>query len=671
LTITVTGGHSPYYFTSNKKLFVRKDAFVAVLASTLGNNKRRARNLTLIQKVPVTSFKEGEFLLWQDVPQSIIQSLKLSEVNILRALKVYDLELQNKKVSKRDLIYTIISNSIEENWIQYLPRYSEYQSDRSISYSRLHALLNEYLTLPYSIKDIYTASKSLFCEQENWNYNYLTEKLKRIRTGESSIENELKPKKGKVRNLKFTRELKDKAEAEYEKEFSSYDDILIEVNLSARKLGLREITKSTLKSHLKLKEVQNRLRLKRNGDQWYKANIEAPIHLNKPELKDELYEADGSRIQIPYYNRELNEVDFLSVFVILDVATGNVVGYSCDQYENHEMVLMAFERLLVINGRMPRCITTDKARHYKAKRFKDFKSESKRMGVTWRETSNPSGKPYVESFFRLFGQKISKSSPGYYGLGITCMNPDSRSEKRRIAKILKMKSTLFSREELIIHVDSLIEYYRTTPRGDSLISPAELYKLQKKSGGIATSDLDLIKLTWKSKIVTVSKSEITIKRSRKFYYFQLSHENGLAYSRSKIKVYFKDNLEEVYCFDEKGNFVEQVKAFKRINPSPAISCENDKKILNKLLAERIKRKNNTINDSINRKKRIKENESKIIPIDLRKTVTNNKSEEYEVHKEFTRQLLDPKNGKRVSIRSIESTLELNIDTSRLYKKIDP
>lgn len=293
--------HIQYHFIARGKHFILRDAFTSVLTLGIADSRRRKRYHELLLNVPIHSLKEGDYILNEDIPEAILDSLKLSSENLLRALRVHELEVQNNAVVKQDMIYNILYSSIEENWINHLHKYSEYNYERAITYSRLHVLLNEYLTLPYPIKDTHSAAKSLFSENENWNYNYLTEKLKRIRSGDSSIEDELKPQKGKVNNLKFTSELKDKAETIFEIEFSNYDDILLEVNKSARKLGLKEITINTLKQYFKKKAVQNRLRLKRNGEEWYKNNIEPPIHLKKPEFRDELYEADGSRIQIPYY----------------------------------------------------------------------------------------------------------------------------------------------------------------------------------------------------------------------------------------------------------------------------------------------------------------------------------------------------------------------------------
>lgn len=370
-------------------------------------------------------------------------------------------------------------------------------------------------------------------------------------------------------------------------------------------------------------------------------------------------------------DRESNEIDFLSVFVILDISTGNIVGYSCDQYENHEMVLVAFDRAISVHGVLPRSITTDKAGYYNAKGFKDFKSYSKKLGVVWRKTSNPSGKPYVESFFRLFGQKISKSSPGYYGLGITCMNPDSRSERRRISKILKDKHKLFTKEELIVHVDSLIESYKLSKRGGEVAAPSFLYDNQKKTQGIIIGDLDRIKLIWKWKDLKVSKSEIRIKRKHKYHYFQLNYQNGLDYSGTKIRVYYSENLSQVFCFNVKGVFIEKIKAFQRVNPSPATASKEERKRLNGLISERNNRKQKLQKESAERKNRVKENESKIIPIELYGSIVTDKSKDYEAHKEFTRRMLDPEKSKVVSIRSSnENTLDLKIDRSRLYKKID-
>ena len=654
-----------HYIQSNHRLFIELDAFATVLSLTIKSKRKLNISLNRLDRLTQHRLEQGIYIEYGDIPESILNSLKLNREELISSLRIQNLNNTNSNGIRKDLIYEIIKGAIEKDWPLEWYRYSEnFPPFRSIIYARKHVLFNLLIRLPFTYKEIYEATKSLFSESERYTYNYLVTKAKRIKTGRSTIEQEIIPNKGKVNNLKFKNTLIKKAEAEFSKEHSTYEEILDEVNSSARKLGMKQISLSTLKKHFSKPSVQAELRIHKNGETWYKGNIEAPIHLIKPKYRDELFEIDGSRVQIPYYDKDLNEVDYLSVFVILDTASDMVLGYACDQFENHKMVLQAFERMITIHRCLPRNITRDRAGHYNKRVIQIFKANTKRLGVNWRATSNASAKPYVESFFHYFARKICKAVPSYVGLGITCKNPDSRKERRRINKLIRNKDKLPSRKQLILLIDEFIEKYNNTARGNSKETPAELYNRLSDRHSITVSDMDFVRLFWKSNFHKVFKSEIAIRVGGNETHFQLSESNALKYHDTKIRYYYNDDLRDVYLFSLNGEFIEHVSVFQKINPAPSTRSNAENQRLNQYLKERNKRKQNLFESHKEREKDIDKAEAKIIPIELASSISYNKSKEYQQHREFTNKIYmdESKKSRRGN--------DIKIDKSRLYKNLD-
>ncbi|MER3330129.1 MAG: hypothetical protein RIF34_11165, partial [Candidatus Kapaibacterium sp.] len=102
---------------------------------------------------------------------------------------------------------------------------------------------------------------------------------------------------------------------------------------------------------------------KRYGSGYVKHNICSHLEKQKPNYKMQVAEADGSRLQLPYRVDDESKwkVRFLTLYVILDVASNKTLGYSVDSYENKDMVLMAFFMMFMNTSRLPAFLRIDRS----------------------------------------------------------------------------------------------------------------------------------------------------------------------------------------------------------------------------------------------------------------------------------------------------------------------
>ena len=456
-------------------------------------------------------------------------------------------------------------------WKRYQQHYSShYKGPDLIKKSKLHAVYHYVIEIAakkakiksVNLVDVHRLLTDMKIGIAK-SYNNFCSCLKQMR--KQSIEDVLFHKgKGQqyVERLKLKPCLADYSEVLYVENLWSYRQITDKVNRCARHLGFDEISESTLKSYFANKERQSRLRLERNGGDWFFDNIGKKSHFTPPKYSGQLLEIDGSRYQIPFNNVEEKKIDWLNLFAILDVASTKIVGYAFGKSESSRVVLNAFRRFLNEYDFLPVQIIRDNATSYEDK-FQFFEEYSTHKGVTWIHTSHAPGKPHVERFFYSFAKAICSYNEFYIGLGITTKDIDSRYTKKQIQKRVGERRHLLSLEkDLIMQGDQLIERFNSTVF-DRATSPNHQFKrkLDKKKL-IALSEPEIQLLTGNRKRLMVRHSEITIQFQGKKYYYQFDDTMGLKYNREEVIVaYDNTKLDCIHVFDETFKYITTIEKY--------------------------------------------------------------------------------------------------------------
>ncbi|MEM9678822.1 MAG: hypothetical protein AAF901_00745, partial [Bacteroidota bacterium] len=284
-----------------------------------------------------------------------------------------------------------LARFISLNYQNYLPFYNAYANDKKKWYrlAKKHAFYVHGIQLvedkKTNVKTLWEASIG-FSEELGLpkKIKPFYHKFKLVRS--KGIFSELFHKsKGEDREelRKFDDELKSIAIAEFEKPLTKYPDVAKVVNEYCRWMGKEEISLSTIKAFFRDAKIQNQCRVIKNGREWYDDNIAVSLHYKKPSCKGELFQIDGTRLQIPYWNDKRNRIDFLTIFIIYDVYSSKVVGYSVDRSENHKMILLAFRRCFETTGYIAKNIFLDGGSGYEPEDFQFLIHQTQRLGVMW------------------------------------------------------------------------------------------------------------------------------------------------------------------------------------------------------------------------------------------------------------------------------------------------
>ncbi|MEQ8882757.1 MAG: transposase family protein [Cyclobacteriaceae bacterium] len=524
--------------------------------------------------------------------------------------------------------------------------HDNYSGEDLLDKSRLHAIYYYTLNLTQQSrqergcykKDIHRQLTSLELKIPT-NYEHFCTLLKEM--SDKGIPEVLRHGSKNVSRYKYRKFdpiLYEYAETLYASSLCTYREIHDKVKKKALGMGLEELSIHAIKRHFAQRSVQNRLRPIRNGKEWYLANIAKQQHFSKPQFAGQQLEIDGSRLQIPFHNVESNKIDFLTLFVILDVTSSCILGYAHGVFERSEVIRNAFKRFFSNHDFLPIQIVRDGGSAYKRK-FKFIEELTTKRGVEWVVTHNPQGKPHVENFFKTFAKSICSYHEHFIGLGITSTHIDSRITSRsKLKKKIGDRKNLGLYEDLVLDIDHLItEYNHTVFRHkESAMDRFKRLFNAKEVKQLDVSDKVAMTEVFKSKAVVNCEIDITANGNKHFY--QIPGETGESIEKVNV-AYDPDNLDSIHLYNEQLDFMMTV-PMSEVIPS-MVSQRTSKQQARYLreLSERKSRYKQFEQAVLESEQRVAERSSNSLSYEVLK-IHGNKEEELEAQNRFTRSLLE-------------------------------
>jgi transposase InsO family protein len=455
---------------------------------------------------------------------------------------------------------------------QFKKHYAKiYQGDALEDKIKLHAIYHYAISIlenkknKLKVKDVHNEMIELgMGVVEDYNYFSRLLKLMRKKDIESFLIHGCKGVK-REHLSKFLPELVDVADVAFAENQIGYPQILEIVNKEARLLGLDEISIHHLKRYFADPEVQNRLRPVRNGEDWYRDNLGEVIHFKPLKNSGSVFEIDGSRLQIPYYDELTKSMKFLCLFVILDKLSKMILGYSLDKSENSRMVKRAFLRFFEYFDFLPVQIVRDDSSGFK-KEFKHIQSVMEMKGVDWKVTSDPRAKSHVEAFFKIFCNSICTSIPHYIGLGITTKHIDSRYSPKQLKKRISDITLLPTKTELIELIDRLIQEYNHIKFGAKISAYDSFYSHFNQKELIQLDFHDKMLLTKERRYSTVKNKELEFEYNKESYYYRISHNLGEKHLNRQLVIVFDEiDMSKAWVFDRDFNFITEAELLEKHN----------------------------------------------------------------------------------------------------------
>lgn len=386
------------------------------------------------------------------------------------------------------------------------------------------------------------------------------------------------------------------------------EQIHIELNKYCEEFNLMYISRSTIKNIIRQPKNKVVFGLERNGASYVKNNVISYLEKEKPKFKLQVVECDGSRLQLPYIKTDESKykIGFLTLYVIMDVASNKVIGYWVDDFENKDMVFMAFYMMLSNVNYLPAYIRIDRSSAHQSNRFNNFLSRAKELGMGHRFCYEPREKGTVESFFHWFPEKICKKYPTYVGLGPLTKDWDKKPSPEKIKQIENCKN-LPSRSELSFFIPELIDQWNQRRNSSNSKTPDDIHLELKIDSGKYIPEETIAKLTWcykKRKCFTRNTIRLGSGENMRSYRLQ-NKEAIMNYFEEPLNIYYLNSEPEyIYVFNQYDEFIEKaIKKTKYLDDPVRISDPENNAMLSesrdnynlmKEIKEEVKRNNSMI-----------------------------------------------------------------------------
>lgn len=501
-----------------------------------------------------------KLIAYNSIPQKFVDEYNLPGVIELKS--IYEIESKKNQEDQRSKVSKVLRTILDfeyESWETITDVYkNEYFEEQKLeSFCRTHLLLSKVVELTnfgFKFKDLYKAyiqyEGLVF---ETISYHSFCNKIRKIKKS-NCIEDELLHglRKKESNNHKMSDDIIIEIKSLYSNPKKYSAGIITKKINEYLLLGNRKrISRSSVEKLIAQTWFKNECMISRYGDKFTEEHLLPYLPFIEPKFEGSLWLIDGTRFQFAYLN-ERSKIDFLTYFIIMEGKTRKIIGYSCDESENHQMVKEAFKMACKNTGFLPREIISDGSSAYKAKEFSRIISNLRDWGVIWRMVKNPKDNGYAERSFGVIQSCFCKGYDGYIGDGITSKNLDGKPTPEELKKYYANKK-IKSKVELIELIKTITNDYNSSKdkqnfqkKANNTLSDNELMVQPIKLNSIMVS-----KLFWNQNILMLHNGMISFSiKNKQFYFNTYSYQVITKYSGNKVRVrYDLSNLSLAMIFD--------------------------------------------------------------------------------------------------------------------------
>lgn len=306
---------------------------------------------------------------------------------------------------------------------------------------------------------------------------------------------------------------------------------------------------------------------------------------------------DGSRYSYPYYSTEERKPKMLDFFIIIDVHSRKIIGWSISENENTKMILQSFDLMMQITGNLfPRHILSDNFSGNRTPEFNAFKERATLLGSNFQRhgVGNSPAKGIVENVVHLLEMVLTVNCPGFAGGGVRHKLKRTRKSDRTIAQLLQIKN-LPNKNFVVEEFKQAVLNYNDTCYNDKPNADTK-YK-EANNVGLQLSSLEKLELFWSTtKKIKPRAGKIAFHVDKKRYSYQMEVVDlaNLKDGAEIIVKFDRKDMNEIFCFDpDNQKLLFKCEAIRKVNMIK--ETELDKELLerrysdNKKLKE-IKRK---------------------------------------------------------------------------------
>lgn len=536
---------------------------------------------------PCPKDKRKRLVQYSSIPKSTVKKYDLPEVKFVLAKIDLD-ELTERYEAEQKAIFLVdeqikevFRNAAEREAVRYHNIYGKLYSDPKVITARAleHAvcLACVEMNAQFTLKEIQRVYKELPYKFVVTDYTRFTMAFKRWKAKDFIVKHGLE---GRATNNANAYRLTDFHKAKIEAyrlhpNQYTYEMIHKLLNVDCEMQNEVLISLSSVKKYLNKPENKNRLAYFSNH-KYYNREVLPITRRGSIQKPCDLWYGDGTPVQIFCWNRAQTAIIRLNLFIIMDVASGRIMGIDLAESEDKFNHLAALKMALDLNRVAPFEYKYDNASATKTDEFNAVKDKMFLKGTIYTPTKkgNPKEKAQVERFVNTF-QSFQRMIDGFIGEGITSKRDNGRINADFLKKCQK-KENMYTYESMCKIVAELISIYNAKSIG-SKASPNRLFAESEKPRAAKLDATDIALLFWKQKTIKVSRGEVVTTIRHNDYIFDVwQHQTALKLNGTKVKMYYDENdLSSIHLFGLDGGYICECKQKVLVHEGEAGRTEDD------------------------------------------------------------------------------------------------
>lgn len=353
-------------------------------------------------------------------------------------------------------------------------------------------------------------------------------------------------------------------------------DVYRKLRLLCQLQGLAVPSESTMRQWES--EVKSLISAKRYGiENKASARMRFSTPLARPMYAGDLWEMDGTRVQLQPHLTSDGEIKSLYVVAVRDVYSGAWVGWWFARSESFAVYHAALKMAVTVTGYLPCELRHDSYPGSDRDEWERFRSELVSRGVKMTETRTATGKASTERAFGTLQSVFEMDSKAWIGQGIRSSRAYNRPTKEYLARVHKeLKNDGWDWEAAWKHENELIMAYNHTPMSewskkykDLEQSPWGVHETeQERPNVVKVETWEMAELFWPTRKVQIRNYAVKLTVSKQEYVYNLAEEQffDLVTTRKEVLVrYEPSDLSSVMLFDVvSGEMIGEVAAFEGI-----------------------------------------------------------------------------------------------------------
>lgn len=256
----------------------------------------------------------------------------------------------------------------------------------------------------------------------------------------------------------------------------------------AMQKGWPKVSLSAVQKLLKQPDNLQRAMFVRDPEIW-KQRYQYSISTIAPSKRDLLWESDGTKLNLFYWDDKPYPVSRLQMYIVADTATRYILGYVVSDTENHEVVYKAYRNAVQRTNMRPYQIKHDNGGGHKSNTgaFLDKLATA----VHYPAMPNNGQSKLIESIIRDLQNQVLRMWDEFTGMNITAKSDDS---KLNAEWIRKNADKIPTKQVAIEHLVKAIEVWnhKADKTGKS---PKTKYQ-EMQSAGQPVDLLDMVNSFW-------------------------------------------------------------------------------------------------------------------------------------------------------------------------------